>query len=157
MRSAKAVADWVRSPAVSWRLYNGFLVLLGSAALCASFLLSPGEDPRWVYLPNGARFGDTCAFTAVTGLACPQCGMTRAFVHGVRLDLLAAARYNPGGLGLLLWIEVGAVVGAIRLWRRDPRAATLPWRWSVGWALFWMVGLYALPWVLRLFGINPLP
>ncbi|MCA9493430.1 MAG: DUF2752 domain-containing protein [Myxococcales bacterium] len=140
-----------------WQFYNGFLVVLGIAALVSAWLLTPSDDGRWVLLPSGARFGDTCAFITVTGHPCPQCGMTRSFVHAARLHLLSAFTYSPGGLGLFLWIEVAAVIGAIRLVRRDPLAATLPWRLVVGWSLFWMVGLYALPWILRLFGVNPLP
>lgn len=143
-------------PEVSFRLYNGFLVALGIGALAASLALYPDGD-RWVYLPNGAKFGDTCAFVVMTGMPCPQCGMTRAFVHAARLHLVEAFTYSPGGLGLFLWIQVGAVIGAIRLIKDDPLAATLPWRFTVGWALFWMVGLYAVPWFLRLYGVNPLP
>ncbi len=141
---------------LSFRFYNGFLVVLGIAALVASLLLHP-EGDRWVYLPNGAKFGDTCAFVAVTGFPCPQCGMTRSFVHAARLHLVQAFTYSPGGLGLFLWIEVGAIIGAIRLIKDDPFAATLPWRLTVGWVLFWMIGLYTVPWFLRLYGINPLP
>ena len=140
-----------------WWAYDGFLVGLGVAALVASWLLSPGEDPRWVYFPNGHRFGDTCAFLVTTGYPCPQCGMTRAFVHAARGRLLQSFAFSPGGFGLFVWIEVAAVLAAIRLARRDPSAVVLPWRVPVAWALFWMVGLYVAPWILRLQGLNPLP
>lgn len=36
-----------------------------------------------------------CAFHAVTGLPCPGCGMTRAFLALGRLDLRAAWAFNP--------------------------------------------------------------
>ncbi len=140
-----------------WWVYEGFLVSLAVAALAASWLLSPGEDPRWVFLPNGHVFGETCAFITATGYPCPQCGMTRAFVHAARGHFVSSFLYSPGGLGLFLWIQVAGVLGAVRLARQSPFAATLPWRVPVGWALFWIVFLYVLPWLLRLGGVNPLP
>jgi hypothetical protein len=142
---------------IPWWVYNGGLVLLALVSLGLSLLLSPGEDPRWVYLPDGTRFGDTCAFLAATGVPCPQCGMTRSWVHAVRGNVVEAFLYSPGGLGLFLWTQVGGVFGAIRLARRNPDALELPWQVIVGWTVFWMVGLYLVPYGLRLAGIDPLP
>jgi hypothetical protein len=138
-------------------VYNGGLVLVAAVSLGLSLLLRPGLDPRWVYLPNGLRFGDTCAFLAVTGLPCPQCGMTRSWVWAARGHFVASFLYSPGGLGLFLWTQVAGVLGLIRLVRRDPDAVRPPWEWVVGWTAFWMVALYALPYALRLGGIDPLP
>lgn len=36
-----------------------------------------------------------CIFKAVTGLPCPGCGMTRAFLHLFRGDLEGAFYYHP--------------------------------------------------------------
>ncbi len=36
-----------------------------------------------------------CAFYGVTGIYCPSCGMTRAFVALFHLDLNSAFMYNP--------------------------------------------------------------
>lgn len=146
-----------RTPRLPWWTYNAGLVVLAIAVFGVSRLFHPGEDPRWVYLPNGMQFGDTCAFLAVTGLPCPQCGMTRSWVWAARGHLATAFLYSPGGLGLFLWAQVAGVFGAIRLLRRDPDALELPWQVVVGWTLVWMLGLYVLPYVLRLNGINPLP
>ena len=141
-----------------WWVYNGLLVLLGGVTLAAALALHPGADPRFTYLPTGSQFGDTCAFLSATGKPCPQCGMTRSFVWAARGHLLTAFRYSPGGLGLFLWIEVGAVIGAVRLALRNPRALTPPWQLTVYWALGWIVFLYAMPWFLRAFlGIGALP
>ena len=150
--------DRVAAKRPPWWLYNGGLLLFGLVTLAASWALAPGDDPRWTYLPTGSQFGDTCAFLLATGTPCPQCGMTRSFVWAARGHLLEAFRYSPGGLGLFLWIEVGAVIGAVRLALRKPDALTPPWQLTVYWALGWIVVLYALPWFLRAFlGVNPLP
>ncbi len=140
-----------------WWAYDGLLVVLGALALAASWALAPGDDPRWVYWPDGSRFGDTCAFLESTGWPCPQCGMTRSWVHAARGHLLRSFLSSPGGFGLFFWLEVAAGLAAYRLARRDPFAVSLPWRVPVAWALFWMVGLYLAPWVLRMCGVNPLP
>ena len=106
----------------------------------------------------GHKFGDECAFTLATGLPCPQCGMTRAFAWSARGQVALAWFYNPGGLALFFWIQAGAVVGAIRLMRRDPNAARPPHFLLVGWTLCWLIGLYTVPWLLRIgAGVNPLP
>ena len=157
MKALDAV-DRLAAKRPPWWLYNGALLLLGLVTLAASWALSPGDDPRFTYLPTGARFGDTCGFLTATGLPCPQCGMTRAFVWAARGHLVDAFRYSPGGLGLFLWIQVGALIGLVRLVLRDPRALTPPWQLTVYWALGWIVLLYAVPWFLRAFaGVNPLP
>jgi hypothetical protein len=155
---ALAHLDRMATKRLPWWAYNGGLLLFGLVTLAASWALSPGDDPRWTYLPTGAQFGDTCAFVTATGRPCPQCGMTRSFVWAARGHLVEAFRYSPGGLGLFLWIEVGALVGAVRLALRAPNALTPPWQLTVSWALGWIVLLYAVPWFLRAFlGLAPLP
>lgn len=136
--------------------HDATLVTLAVAVLAASWALHPGPD-EFTYLWTGDRFGDTCLFLTVLGIPCPQCGMTRAFVHAARGHLVTAFLYNPAGLGLFLWSQVAGVLGAIRLVRRDPRAVPVPWQVTVGWALGWTVLLYLVPYGLRLCGINPLP
>ena len=150
---AQRVSQW-RTPV--WG-YDAGLVVLAVAVLAASWALVPGPDEFTYFAWNGAKFGDTCAFLTLTGQPCPQCGMTRAFVHAARGHLVTAFWYSPGGLGLFLWSQVGGVLGAIRLVRRDPRAVPVPWQITVGWAALWTLGLYLVPYGLRLVGVNPLP
>lgn len=141
-----------------WWAYDAGAVVVALAAIAASLALHPGADPRWVYLPSGERFGDTCAFLAATGLPCPQCGMTRAFVHGVRGHFVTAFLSSPGGFALFGWILVAGALSAVRLVRRDPFAVVLPWRVPVYWAIAWITLFYLLPWILRVTaGVNPLP
>jgi hypothetical protein len=48
-----------------------------------------------------------CLFRRITGLACPGCGLTRAFVALARGDLAAAIAFHP--LAPVLAIEVAIV------------------------------------------------
>ena len=139
-----------------WWLWPAFLVALGATSFAAALLLEPRPD-EFCYL-FGIKFGEECAFTVVTGLPCPQCGMTRSFVWGARGHLIRAWFYNPGGITLFLWLQAGAVVGAIRLFRQDPKAARPRSFLLVGWTLLWLIGLYTVPWLLRIGAeVNPLP
>ena len=139
-----------------WWWWDLTMVVTGATALAAALILEPSADGHWV-LFQGHQVGDTCAAITLTGDPCPQCGMTRAFVYGARLDVVRAFLYNPGGYTLFVWFEVGMVIGAIRLIARDPGAVKVPWQLPVYWTGFWFLFLYALPYVGRLFGINPLP
>ncbi len=151
-----AMADRLARIQPPWWLWNAFLVLLGVGAFAAALLLHPGPD-EFCYLPTGDRFGETCAFITVTGHPCPQCGMTRSWVYGARGMFMTAFWYNPAGLALFMWLQVGALLGVVRLVVRDPKRLVAPWAFNVGWAMFWLVVLYAVPWIARLFGVNPLP
>lgn len=142
---------------VPWWTYDAGLVLFAALAWVSARALQIGADPRWVYLPSGEKFGDTCLWLTLTGTPCPQCGMTRAFVYAAHGDWLTAFLMNPAGFALFGWILVGGAIGAYRLLRRSPRVAHLPQEVLVGWVLFWLVGLYLVPYLLRLFGINALP
>ncbi|MBT3217869.1 MAG: DUF2752 domain-containing protein [Proteobacteria bacterium] len=103
------------------------------------------------------QFGEECGFKSITGRPCPQCGMTRSFVWAARLNLIKAFWYSPPGFALFVWVELSAIVGAIRLLTRNPKRLTPPWKLLVSWTLFWMIGLYFLTWVGRIAGFNQLP
>ena len=141
-----------------WWIWPAILVFLGVGATASSLVFYPSPyGDEWTYV-FGTQFGDTCGMIKAVGQPCPQCGMTRAWTHGVRGNLVQAFWYNPGGLTLLLWLQAGAFVGAVRLLRRDPHAARIHHNVLAGWAMFWMVFLYMGPWLARiLLNINPLP
>lgn len=149
------VLDKVAAYEAPWWAWNGFLVLLAVGSLVAALALEPGGD-EFVYLA-GHKVGDTCAAITYTGHPCPQCGMTRSFVHGARFDVVRAFFYNPAGYTLFLWLQAAGIVGAIRLLRRSPRAVRVPYQLLVGWTMFWVIVLYLGPYIARLMGINPLP
>jgi hypothetical protein len=79
---------------------NLFVFLGLSAILLASFLLPiPASDGEIANVP------DLCPFYRLTGLPCPFCGLTRAFVclgHGRGMESL---HWHPIG-----WLVYGSVV-----------------------------------------------
>jgi len=149
-------AALVTSRDAAWWVWPVVLVGLAVLADGLSLFFQP-MGPEWVAFPNGKQFGDTCAMILTTGQPCPQCGMTRAWVHGVRLDLISAFFYSPSGIALLAWINIAGGIGAIRLITRNPRRFEPPAWLLFGWTLFWLIPLYVGSWILRIFGINPLP
>lgn len=138
-----------------WWVWPGFLVFVAVLTWTAALLVEPRPD-EWSYL-FGTRLGDTCAWIQMSGNPCPSCGMTRSFAHAARLHLLRSWQYNPAGVTLFGWITASGVVGAIRLLTRDPKRLSPPNNWLLAWVLLWAFGLYTAGWVLRLWGVNPLP
>ena len=69
----------------------------------------------------------TCALRLLTGLPCPGCGMTRAWVHMAHGDVLTAFEYNLfGPIGMAM--AAGLVVyTAVALVRRRPTERLLDW------------------------------
>ena len=63
----------------------------------------------------------TCLLRIFTGLPCPGCGMTRAWVHVAHGDVLTAFQYNlfgPIGMAVAAWIVLYVGVALAR--RRPP-------------------------------------
>jgi hypothetical protein len=94
--------------AVRQSVLPGFLTL--SAVLLASVCLPmPGPSGRILGIPS------ICPFYEMTGLPCPGCGLTRAFVclgHG---DWRTSLHWHPigwlvYGIFLLLWTRAGATL-----------------------------------------------
>jgi hypothetical protein len=139
-----------------WWLWPGVLVAMAVVANGLSLFFQPLGD-EWVAFPGGTQFGDTCAMIMATGQPCPQCGMTRAWVHAVRGDLIAAWFYSPSGLLLLAWVNAAGLIGVARLVTQNPRKWELPTGIMMGWVMFWLFPMYIGTYVLRLIGLNPLP
>lgn len=64
--------------------------------------------------------GVTCPIKFVTGVSCPGCGMTRAWLSLLRLDLGAAWGYHP-----LFWLPPVALAAYFLCRRPFPRALRL--------------------------------
>ncbi|KAF1300172.1 MULTISPECIES: DUF2752 domain-containing protein [Enterococcus] len=60
-----------------------------------------------------------CFFKAITGLPCPGCGMTRAFLHFFSGDFTGAFYYHP-----LFWL-VALIFGALLGKKYFPRLAVI--------------------------------
>lgn len=139
-----------------WWLWPGLLAAMGTLAVFASLVFNPGPDHTVQLL--GQPWGETCAFLKETGYPCPQCGMTRSWVHAARGHVFEAFQYNPAGATLWFWFVAGGLVGWVRILTKDPTRLQPPERLLAGWAIVWLVAIYALAYVLRIgFGVNPLP
>ena len=143
---------WVRERPLAWPA----VLLVTAVLMWISALILQPLDADWVYL-GGRQLGETCAMIQVTGQPCPSCGMTRSFVWAARFGFEKSFFYNPAGLVLFWSITAGGAVGALRLARRDPNYLALPYNRMVALVLSWTVFLYVVPWLLRMWGINPLP
>lgn len=94
---------------------NELGILAGAVAvLILAALLEPHPEVVRLF---GHDVPPMCAFSAVTGISCPGCGLTRSFAFLEDGDLRAALAMNP--LGPLLWGIVAAQVPyrMLRLWR----------------------------------------
>ena len=86
------------------------IALAAGLVLAISFAL---PDNRKVPGPS------LCAFRSITGLPCPGCGLTRAFVSLSRGNVARAWDLNP--FSLPLYAATVAAVFAPLWWRRVPR------------------------------------
>jgi hypothetical protein len=70
--------------------------------------------------PDGRGFGTheqlglpPCGLMQLAHIPCPSCGMTTAFAHAVRLEVVEAARAQPFGLLLAALAAVAAALGPV--------------------------------------------
>lgn len=82
-----------------------FIGCVGLMALAA--YLQP--DPRGIGTHQQLGF-PTCTMVMLVGYPCPTCGMTTAFAHTVRGELISAFRAQPAGLALALATILAASV-----------------------------------------------
>ena len=81
--------------------------------------------------------GITCPIRFLTGISCAGCGMTRAWISLLRLDLSAAVSFHP-----LFWLPIPAAA-LFLLRRRIPKRI-------VNTAMWVMIALFLAVYVLRL-------
>ena len=94
----------------------GFLAITGGSAMVAYF--DPTKD----------GFFPVCPLFALTGLACPGCGLTRGFHALFHGDVLTALDFNallPVWATIILWVWLSCLVLAIRgkgltMWPTNP-------------------------------------
>jgi len=144
--------DWQKN---NWRVWPGSLLAFAVVMWMCALLVEPRPD-NWVYL-FGQQLGDTCAMIQLFGVPCPSCGMTRSFAWAARFQGVSSWLYNPAGLTMFLSITGAGLLGAARLATGKRDLWTVPYNTLVIAVLSWTVGLYVVPWLLRLGGINPLP
>jgi hypothetical protein len=101
------------------RVWAGAILVTCVGVLGVAAWLEP--DPRG-YGTHEQFGGGPCGALVMTGYPCPTCGMTTAFAHTVRGQLVAAFWAQPAGLVLALGTVVLAGVAAVTVVRgRWPR------------------------------------
>jgi len=94
------------TPDMIMRIAAGVIVCL---ALLSGVLLHFWEIDALHYLPSVSL----CPFHVITGMACPGCGMTRAFLTIGQLKLQQAVTLNPFSIPLfsvmLLYLWLGYI------------------------------------------------
>lgn len=84
---------------------NAPLLLLGAWVTAAAAINIVGVPPETV--AGASPF--FCPFRFLTGIECPGCGMTRAFVAAAAGDFAGAIHLNPFSIPLLVWTAVEAL------------------------------------------------
>jgi hypothetical protein len=148
MPSANSAAPAANPSSLQTRAYGA----LAAAACLAPLLIAARINPDRAGHGTHEQLGlPACAWAATTGAPCPTCGMTTAFAHAVRGELLAAFLAQPMGLLLALGAAVGfwaglhvALTGSA-LGRVFARLLAPKFVWiiagvaAVSWAYKWMV------------------
>ncbi|PQV64357.1 Protein of unknown function (DUF2752) [Abditibacterium utsteinense] len=116
-------------------------IVVCALVLMTSALLPPPHNGAILGLPS------ICPFHNLSGLPCPACGLTRAFVCCAHGQLAAAFVYHP--LGPILFGAASFFVGNALLNRPAPRISN---RLLIFCAVF-----FGVFWVLRLLGVFPYP
>jgi hypothetical protein len=115
------------------------------------------ENPKWtlitvvslgLYLVSTQLVAGTiCVMNAVAGLPCPACGITRALLALVRLDLESALRWHP-----LFWLIL--LSGAVMLVKAKlPAKVFKGFMWAT---LILLFGVYVTRMVLHFPNTEPL-
>ena len=84
-----------------------------------------GSAAVWAFDPSTTHFLPVCPLYALTGCACPGCGLTRAFHSLFHGDVITALDFNallPIWVGLFGYLFVSLVLTATR-------GRGLSWKW----------------------------
>ena len=93
----------------SYRLAAGVITLACLGILALAAWLTPNPEGVGTHKQLGL---DVCGFYERTGYPCPTCGMTTAFAHVLRGQLLDAFAVQPAGALAALLCAAAALTGA---------------------------------------------
>lgn len=89
-------------------------------------------------------FGGGCLMKDIFGVACPSCGMSRAFLCVMRLDFKSAFHFNPA-----FWtFPLMCIFGALLIADKHPKNRMRRRIWGISFAA--MVFIFLAVWVYRL-------
>ena len=99
-------------PQRTLRLRVGAAMVLAGAAGLLSLAAALRPDSRGWGTHRQLGFIEPCGLLMAAGIPCPTCGMTTAFAHAVRGQLLHALRAQPMGCLLAIMTMAAAVLAA---------------------------------------------
>lgn len=124
---AEAQPDLVR-PAATTAAAPRMVAAAVALAAAGPLVLAAWLEPAAAGLGTHEQLGlPACGWVAAAGIPCPSCGMTTAFAHAARGDLLGSFLVQPAGAILALAAAMVAVVAAFT-------AATGAKSWEVLWS-----------------------
>ena len=98
---------WPRPRSLFWTTVGRLSVTAAAAfVVCVSAWLAPSPTGVGTHCQLGMP---PCAFHLATGLPCPSCGMTTAFAHMARLNIVAALDAQPFGTALSILVVAAGV------------------------------------------------
>jgi hypothetical protein len=108
----------------SWLSIIVWLVLLSGplAVVITAAFLAPAAEGHGTHTQLGLP---PCGFLVYTGYPCPGCGLTTAFAHMVRFEVVGAFHSNPFGIPLFLCTLAMIPLGVLGIVRRMPVVDTL--------------------------------
>jgi hypothetical protein len=132
------------------RRMHHLMILIGVvAALVVAFALEVRGTSDVAIRGLGTVLPPSCRFRTWTGLDCPSCGLTRAFVSITHGDFAAALQFNP-----ISPLVFGAFLfqipfRSLQIRRIDQGREELAWPW-VNRAMWGLLGLGLVSWFVRL-------
>jgi hypothetical protein len=112
----------VRRANLGERLCWSAMACVNAGVLAIAQRVAPDASGVGTHLQLGLP---PCGFLAFTGLPCPSCGLTTAFAHMVRLNLLDAAHVHPVGVALFMVVVVSLLTCGVAAARGWPLEDTL--------------------------------
>ncbi len=128
---------------------HGTLLAMALGVVVLALTMHTEESDR-VFLPLlGVPLPPLCMFRFTTGMSCPGCGLTRAFIHMAHGDLKSAWRFNPAAF---LWFPVIAVQIPYRAWQISRVRRGLPefFDYRLLWFVWLALGALFVQWAVRL-------
>ncbi len=114
---------------------------------------------RWGVHPDPSGHGThtqlglpPCGFLVATGYPCAGCGMTTAFAHMVRGQVLRAVAANPAGVAFFVAAVLMVPLGVVGAWRALPFFDTLD-RFGVDKILLGLTAVSVVSWLARLLAL----
>jgi hypothetical protein len=131
-------------------LQHAIFLALAVGVVIASFTFGVGQSKK-VTLPGlGVSLPSVCQFKNATGLDCPGCGLSRAFIHLAHGDPRGAWRYNPAAALVFVFVVAQIPYRSIQLWRIRRGQGELNWRRVGNWAIGILAVALLSQWLVKL-------